>query len=93
MRTKLNSLAFVVVFATLTLSAGFLYAETTMTPQDHRAKAEEYKKQAADYRAIAVDHQKMLADYKKEFPSWPKAPVHDPVQRSNPRRGGWSSLL
>jgi hypothetical protein len=42
-----------------------------VTPEDHLAKAEEYKKKAATYREEAAFHRKMLDDYKKTVASGP----------------------
>jgi hypothetical protein len=42
------------------------------TAQEHRDRAENYKKKAAEYRAEAESHKKMLADYSKGVAKTPK---------------------
>jgi hypothetical protein len=48
------------------------------TAQEHRDRAENYKKKAAEYRAEAESHKKMLADYGKGVAKTPKDTGENP---------------
>jgi hypothetical protein len=48
------------------------------TAQEHRERAECYKKKAAEYRAEAESHKKMLADYSKGVAKNPKDTGENP---------------
>jgi hypothetical protein len=48
------------------------------TAQEHRDRAEYYKKKAAEYRADATSHKKMLADYSKGVAKNPKDTGENP---------------
>lgn len=48
------------------------------TAQEHRDRAEYYKKKAAEYRAEAESHKKMLADYSKGVAKNPKDTGENP---------------
>jgi hypothetical protein len=48
------------------------------TAQEHRERAEYYKKKAAEYRAEADSHKKMLAEYSKGVAKSPKDTGENP---------------
>ena len=48
------------------------------TAQEHRDRAEYYKKKAAEYRREAESHKKMLADYSKGVAKTPKDTGENP---------------
>jgi len=48
------------------------------TAQEHRERAEYYKKKAAEYRADAESHKKMLVDYSKGVARNPKDTGENP---------------
>ena len=48
------------------------------TAQEHRERAEYYKKKAAEYRGEAESHKKMLADYSKGVARNPKDTGENP---------------
>lgn len=51
------------------------------TAQEHRDRAEYYKKKAAEYRTEAESHKKMLADYSKGVAKNPKDTGENPYIR------------
>jgi len=52
--------------------------KSPQTAQEHRDRAEYYKKKAAEYRAEAESHKKMQADYSKGVAKNPKDTAENP---------------